>query len=147
MDVVLRATVVYLGLWALTRGLGKRQLSEMTPFEMVVLIVIGDLVQQGVTQQDHSVTGAVLAVATIGLWSGVFALFSWRWQRGRRFIESQPVVLVQDGRVLSDALFAERLPHDELLEAARQNGIADLAQVKYAVLEPGGTISFVPQQS
>jgi uncharacterized membrane protein YcaP (DUF421 family) len=143
METVIRATVVYIALWGLVRGLGKRELAELSPFDLILLIVLGDMVQQGITQEDTSVTGALLAVGTLAFWVIVSSFVTWKWRGSRRVIAGTPVVVVQDGRLLEDSLRYERLPAEEVLEAARAQGIGDLADVKIAVLEPTGTISFI----
>lgn len=147
MELVLRASVIFLILWLLTRALGKRELSEMSPFEMVVLITIGDLVQQGVTQEDYSVTGAAIAVSTIGLWSLLFSWASFRSKRARILLEGNPAIVVRDGKVLDKVLQAQRVPVDELLEAARSSGIGDLSHVRLGLLEPDGKFSFLQYEN
>ena len=143
MEIVFRSTAVFFFLWFLTRAMGKRQLSEMTAFELVLLVTFGDLVQQAVTQEDMSVTGAVLAVGTMGLWITMFSAVSFRWPRTRRVIDGVPVVVVRDGEPIMEALRLERLPLEELLESARKSGIDDLAAIRVGVLEPDGKFSFV----
>ena len=96
MEIVVRATAIYFFLWALTRGLGKRELAEMTAFELVLLMVMGDLIQQGVTQEDTSITGAILAVGTIGIWILAFSWLGYRFRPARHLIEGVPVVVVQE---------------------------------------------------
>jgi uncharacterized membrane protein YcaP (DUF421 family) len=143
MEIVLRATAIYFFLWALTRGLGKRELAEMTAFELLLLVVVGDLIQQGVTQEDTSVTGAVLAVGTIGVWILVFSWLSFRYRPMRNVIEGVPVVVVRDGRPVEPALKLERVTLDELLESARNQGISNLRDISVAILEPSGQFSFL----
>jgi uncharacterized membrane protein YcaP (DUF421 family) len=143
MEIVLRATAIYFFLWLLTRGLGKRELAEMTAFELLLLVVVGDLIQQGVTQEDMSVTGAMLAVGTIGLWILVFSWLAYRHRGARDVIEGAPVVVVRDGRPIDPALRLERVSLDEVLSSARNQGISDLAQVHLAILEPDGRFSFL----
>lgn len=143
MDVVWRAVTIYVFLFLFTRALGKRELSEMSAFELIVLVTIGDLVQQGVTQEDYSVTGAVLAVSTFGFLSLVGSWLGFRHRRLRPLLEGQPVVVVHEGRWLDEVLHVERLHREEVLEAARNQGIADLAGVRLGVLEPDGRFSFV----
>src|SRR3954465_3347953 len=104
MEIMLRATAIYLFLWVLTRGLGKRELAEMTAFELLLLMVVGDLIQQGVTQEDTSITGAFLAVGTIGAWILVFSFPGYRFRPARNRIEGVPVVVVRDGRPVEPAL-------------------------------------------
>ena len=143
MQIILRATVVYFFLWALTRGLGKRELAQLSAFELVLLIKLGDLVQQGVTQEDYSVTGAMLAAGTIGCWVLLFAYVSYRRTGARSALEGEPVLIVRSGQPLEEAMRLERLTLDEVLEEARLQGIADLGKVKVALLEPDGKFSFI----
>ena len=143
MDVVWRATAIYLFLFVFTRALGKRELSEMSAFELIVLVTIGDLVQQGVTQEDFSLTGAVLAVSTFGLLSLMWAYIGFRVKRLRPVLEGTPVVVFHEGRWLDEVLRIERLDREEVIEAARNQGIADLAGVRLGVLEPDGRFSFL----
>lgn len=143
MELVLRTTAVFFFLWLLTRGMGKRELSQMTAFELLLLVTLGDLVQQGVTQEDTSVVGAMLAVGTIAFWSLLFAYVTFRFKSTRTVLEGMPVVIVRDGEVLEPFLHAERMTLEELKEEARNQGIPDLAEVEVGVLEPDGKISFL----
>lgn len=145
MDIVLRATAVFFFILVLVRVMGRRELSKMEPFDLIVLIVIGDLVQQGVTQQDYSVTGAVLAVGTIGVLAVFMSWLSFRFTRVRPVLDGRPVVLVEKGSPIADNLRRERITLDELSAQARLSGIASLEQVQWAVLETGGQISFIPR--
>ena len=147
MEIVVRATAIYLFLWALTRGLGKRELTEMTAFELVLLIVMGDLIQQGVTQEDTSITGAILAVGTIGIWILIFSWLGYRFRPARNLIEGVPVVVVQDGLPVEPALRLERVTLDELLESARNQGIDNLREVRLGILEPSGQFSFLKRSN
>lgn len=142
MEIVLRATAIFVVLWLITRVVGKRQLGQMNAFEFLLLVTMGDLVQQGVTQEDYSVTGAVLAVGTFAILSVIMSWVSWRFPSSRGVIEGSPAVVVRDGEINEDILRYERLPVAELLEAAREQGIRDIADVDLAVLEPDGSYSF-----
>ena len=144
MEIVIRASVVFAGLFLLTRGLRKRALSDMSVFEMLLLVTIGDIVQQGVTQEDMSITGAGLAVGTFAFWISALSWASWRSGRARRAIEGIPIVLVRDGKPVDTALALEQMPLAEVLEAARQNGVDDISKVRCAVLEVSGKISIIP---
>lgn len=143
MEIIVRATALYFFLWLLTRALGKRELAEITAFELLLLVVVGDLIQQGVTQEDMSITGAILAVGTIAVWILIFSSLGWRFPKARRMIEGVPVVVVRDGRPIEPALRLERVTLDELLESARDQGIANLRDVQLAILEPSGKFSFL----
>lgn len=143
MDVVLRATAIFFALFLLLRLFGKRQLGQMTPFEFVSLVVLGDFVQQAVTHNDYSVTGAVLAVATFGFWALVLGWIGYRSDRMRKLIDGEPRVLVRDGEVLHAMLERDKIPLDELLSELRLAGIARVDQVEWAILETNGKISFI----
>ncbi len=143
MEIIARASVVYFFLWLVARGTGKRQLSEMTAFELILLVTLGDLVQQGVTQEDMSLTGAMLAVGTMTVWVVLFSYVEWRYPRTRPLVEGLPVVVVQDGQPVEEVLRLERLTMDELREGARKQGIADLGDIRLGVLEPDGQFSFI----
>jgi uncharacterized membrane protein YcaP (DUF421 family) len=143
MDIVLRSIVVFLFIWVLMRLVGRRELSNMQPFDLIIIIVIGDLVQQAATQQDMSVTGAILSAGTIGLLTVVFSWFSWRFPRVRPVLDGKPIVIVEDGKPLMDNMRRERVTIEELAAQARLKGIESLESVKWAVLETGGQVSFI----
>ncbi|MCW2681016.1 MAG: hypothetical protein JWM62_2417 [Frankiales bacterium] len=146
MEVVWRAAAVYFFLWFITRVIGKRELGQMSAFELVLLVTMGDLVQQGVTQEDFSVTGAVLAVGTFALLMVFFSYLSWRFKGTRRALEGMPVVVVKDGRMLEQVMRYERLSDTELEEGLREQGIDDVRKVRVGVLEPDGKFSFFTEQ-
>lgn len=146
MEVVVRAAVIYFFLWGITRAVGKRELSQMSAFELVLLVTMGDLIQQGVTQEDYSVTGAMLAVGTFALLIVFFAWVSWRWKGSRPVLEGLPVVVVKDGRMIEQVMRYERLTDTELREALREQGIADVTKVSIGVLEPDGKFSFFTRE-
>ena len=143
MEVVVRAAAIYAILWILLRAMGKRELSEVTAFELVILVVLGDIIQQGVMQQDYSVTGAFLALAAFGFWITFLTYVSWRWARARHVIEGVPIVLIADGKPIEKALAVEHMPLDEVIEAARQQGVDDISKIRLAVLEVSGKISII----
>jgi len=143
MEIVLRAAAIFLFLWVLTRAIGKKELAEMSAFELVLIVTIGDLVQQGVTQEDMSVTGAMLAVATIALLVVAMSYVGFRWPGSKRVIEGVPVVVVERGEIVDEAIAIERLTRDEVISSAREQGIDNLQRVRFAVLEPDGSFSFV----
>lgn len=143
MEIMVRATVIFFFVWGLMRVMGKRELSELTAFELVLLISIGDLIQQGITQEDMSITGAMLAVGTIAAWIMAFSFMSFRWRRSRPVLEGSPVLVVHLGEVLENALHVERVTVDELKDAAREQGVEDLSDVRYGILEANGRFSFI----
>ena len=146
MDIVVRAAITFLIIFFLTRVVGRRELSSMEPFDLIMLIVLGDLVQQGVTQSDYSVTGLVLAAGTIALLQVAVSYLNYRFRRVRQVLAGEPIVLIEDGRVLEANLARERLTRGELEEGARQSQLDSLEKVRWAVLESSGQISFIPKQ-
>jgi uncharacterized membrane protein YcaP (DUF421 family) len=143
MEIVIRTVIIFVFVLVLTRAIGRKELSELTAFELILLVTIGDLIQQGVTQEDQSLTGAILAVGTIGLLIVCLSYASFRWRGLRRFVRGLAVVVVRDGRPLEEAMRIERLTIDDVIEGAREQGIDDLGKVKLAVLEPDGKFSFI----
>ncbi|WP_279483150.1 DUF421 domain-containing protein [Aureimonas sp. SK2] len=143
MDIVLRATVMFAVLYLLIRLLGKRELAQMTPFELVVLIVMGDLIQQGVTHNDFSLTGATLAVVTFAFWGLVLSWATYLSPRAERLLEGRPRVIVKAGVLLEDNLRRDRITRREVESEMRLAGIARLSDVAWAILEPQGKISFI----
>ncbi|MCU1398706.1 MAG: hypothetical protein JWN62_1815 [Acidimicrobiales bacterium] len=145
MEIVARASIVFWFVFLLTRGLKRRSLGDMAPFEMILLVVLGDIIQQGVMQQDYSVTGAVLALATFGFWISVMTFLTWKSKKARLVLEGVPIVLVSNGKPIDRALAVEHMPLAEVLEAARQQGVDDLAKIRLAVLEVSGRISIITE--
>lgn len=143
MDIVLRGTVIFVALYVLVRLMGKRELGQMTPFELIVLIVIGDLIQQGVTQNDFSMTGAIIAIATIAFWALAMSWASYLWPRAERLFEGEPRVIVRDGELLTANLRRNRLTLAEIESEMRLAGIGKMKDVAWAILEPRGKISFI----
>jgi uncharacterized membrane protein YcaP (DUF421 family) len=143
MDIVLRTTAIFFIILLVTRVVGKRELASLEPFDVIMLVVIGDLVQQGVTQSNYSVTGATLAILTISLLSVATAYLNYRIRALRPILEGEPVVLIEHGEPIEANLRRERLTVEELMAEARQQQIASLDQVEWAVLETTGRISFL----
>jgi uncharacterized membrane protein YcaP (DUF421 family) len=143
MDLVIRAAVAFLFVYLLTRVIGRRELSSMQPFDLIMLVMIGDLVQQGVTQNDFSVTGALLVGATITLMTVGVSYTSFKFPRLRPALDGEPVIVVDDGEPIDRNLRRNRITLEELAAAARADGIGSLDSVRWAVLETNGRISFL----
>ena len=144
MDIVIRAVVLFVFVWFVTRAVGRRELSTLEPFDLILLVVLGDLIQQGVTQNDFSVTGAVLAGGTMAAMTVLFSYMSFRFPRAAPILEGDPVILVEHGRHLDRNLRRNRITREELAAQARLNQIAHIEDVEWAVLETSGQISFIP---
>jgi uncharacterized membrane protein YcaP (DUF421 family) len=145
MDIVVRGVVLFIFVSVVMRIVGRRELSSLGAIDLVLLIVLGDAIQQGLTQDDYSVTGAMIAVSTIALMQVSLSYVGFRFRRLRPMLEGEPIVIVQDGHVIERNLRRDRITLEEVQEQARQQQIGSLTDVAWAVLEPNGKISFLPK--
>ena len=143
MDVVARAAVMFFVLYVLLRIMGKRELGQLTPFELVVMIVLGDLIQQGVTHNDFSLTGAILAVTTFGFLAILMSWITYLSPRAERLLDGVPKIIIRDGELLAENLRRDRITQSEVESEMRIAGIARMDQVAWAILEPQGKVSFI----
>ena len=147
MDIIVRAFIAFCFVFLLTRVIGRRELSSLEPFDLLLLIVTGDLIQQGITQNDLSVTGLILTVGMFGTLTLVASYLGWKFPRLRPILEPDPLILVEDGKVIERNLRKERITAQEIAAEARLQQIESLDKVKWAVLESGGRISFIPKSA
>ena len=144
MDVVIRAALMYCFLLFITRVVGRRELSTLEPFDLILLIVLGDLIQQGVTQSDYSFTGLMLAAGTIAVMQVSVSWIGYRSpDKAGLVLEGEPIVIVQDGKCLEQNTDRERIRKEEVLEAARKNGIGSLEEIEWGILETSGEMTFI----
>jgi uncharacterized membrane protein YcaP (DUF421 family) len=143
VDIVLRGIVVFAFLYVLMRMIGRRELSSLEPFDLILLIVLGDAVQQGLTQDDYSLTGAFLAIGTIAILQVAVSYANFRFPKLRPVLDGEPIVVVQDGKPIERNMRRERVTIEDLAAAARQQNIAKLDDVQWAVMETSGAISFI----
>jgi uncharacterized membrane protein YcaP (DUF421 family) len=146
VEIVIRALVVFVFLWMVTRAVGRSTLGELSTFELLLYVTMGDLVQQGVTQQDYSLTGAVLAVGTFALLTVALSWLQWRVPQVRPWVTGRPVLVFREGEILEGAMKSQRLAVADFLVAAREQGIRRTSDIEYAVLEADGRLSFFPYQ-
>jgi uncharacterized membrane protein YcaP (DUF421 family) len=142
MEIVFRALVLYAFLWGVTRAVGRSTLGELSTFQLLLYVTMGDLVQQGITQQDYSVTGAVLAVSTFAVVTAGLSVVNLRWPAARPVVHGTPVVILRDGEPDAAAMRAEGMAVADLFAAAREEGIRRLDDIQVAVLEADGKVSF-----
>jgi uncharacterized membrane protein YcaP (DUF421 family) len=147
MDLVIRAAVVFFFIFFVTRIVGRRQMSDLEPFDLILLVVLGDLVQQGITQSDESVTGALVVISTIALLSVAVSWVSFRIRPARILTEGEPIVLVQDGRPIERNMRRERITIDDIQEQLRTSEMSSIEELKWAILENDGQISCIPRDS
>jgi uncharacterized membrane protein YcaP (DUF421 family) len=145
MDIVIRAAVIFFVVFLITRNVGRRELSMSEPFDLILLVVLGDLVQQGVTQSDSSLTGTVLAISTFALLTVLVSFISFRVRRMRSVLQGKPLILIEDGNVIHENLRRQRLALDEVLSEARLQQVAALDDIRWAILKTHGAISIIPR--
>jgi uncharacterized membrane protein YcaP (DUF421 family) len=143
MDLVIRAIAVFFFVLLLTRVIGRRELSQLAPFDLILLIILGDALQQGLTQDDYSVTGAIIIVGTFAVLQVCMSWLGYRFPPLRPVLEGEPLIIVQDGKPIEKNLKRERLTLEEVMEAARLHEIGSLDDVRWAVIERNGEISFL----
>jgi uncharacterized membrane protein YcaP (DUF421 family) len=148
MDLAVRAVAIYFFIYLLTRVVGRRELSSLGPFDIILLVVIGDAVQQGMTQDDYSVTGAFIVISVIAVLQVFMSYLSFRFRPVRRVLEGEPIVIVQDGKPIERNLRRERLAIDEVMEKARSSAqISSMDEIQFAIVENNGAISFIQKKS
>jgi uncharacterized membrane protein YcaP (DUF421 family) len=144
MDIVIRASIAYVTILMLMRIVGRRELSTLEPFDLIMLVVIGDLIQQGGTKNDFSVTGLLIAAGTIALLQAAVSWVGFRSpRRAGLVLEGEPIVLVQGGSLIQRNVKRERLTPEEVFEAARTQNIASVDEIEWAILETTGEITFI----
>ena len=142
MDILIRSLAIFLFLWLVVRVGGKREVAQLSAFDMILLVTVGDLVSQGIVQEDYSVTAAVIAVATFTLAGIALNAFTFRYPRFRPWLAGRARIVVRDGEPLLDTLAGERMTIQDVHEAARGQGIRRLSDIELCVLETDGSFSF-----
>ena len=147
MDLVVHAVAVFFFVLVLTRVIGRRELSQLAPFDLILLIILGDALQQGLTQDDYSVTGAIIIVGTFAVLQVLMSWLGFRFPPLRPVLEGEPLIIVQDGKPIEKNLKRERLTLEEVMESARLHEIGSMDEVEWAVIERNGEISFLKKQN
>lgn len=142
MEIVVRAVVLFAFLWLITRVAGRATLGELSTFQLLLYVTMGDLVQQSITQQDYSITSGVLAISVFALLTIAISWVNARRADLRPLTHGTPVVILKAGEPLLETMRRERLSVDDLMAAAREKGIRRLTRIDLAVLETDGKISF-----
>lgn len=145
MDIALRAIFLYAFVVLLMRVMGRRELSSLSAVDLVLLIVLGDAIQQGLTQDDYSVTGAIIAISTIAALQVGISYLSFRSRRARRILEGEPIVIIQDGKLIERNLRRERLAEEDVAEEMRSQQIGSVEDVQWGIVESNGGMSFIPK--
>jgi uncharacterized membrane protein YcaP (DUF421 family) len=145
MEFVLRAIVVYFIVMVLFRLVGKRSLAEITPFDFVLLLVIGESTESALVGSDHSLTTLFIVVLTLMTMARLMDLLKLGSEKASKVLEDVPLIIVENGKPIKERLKEEFLREEDVMEAARElHGLERMEQIKYAVLETGGSISIIP---
>jgi uncharacterized membrane protein YcaP (DUF421 family) len=147
MEVVVRVTVVYLFLMVGLRVIGKREFGQLTPFELVTLLLIPEIVTDALTGPDHSVTAAIIGVTTLLTLVFLLSLFAYRFPPFGRLTEGKPALLARQGGLVAETMHRERVAPDEIGLELHKYGLEHVSQVKWALLEVDGSITLVPWSS
>jgi len=148
MDSVLRAAAMYLALMVLFKIAGRRSLADLTTFDFVLLMIIGEATQQALLGDDFSLTNALMVIVTLIAIDVGLSLLKQRSQWVSRLIDGGPTVIVEDGRILKSRMRLARLVEADIMEAARSSqGIETLEQIKFAIIERNGKISVIAKES
>jgi uncharacterized membrane protein YcaP (DUF421 family) len=147
MDLVLRAIALYVFVLIIMRMVGRRELSTLTPVDLVLLVVLGDAIQQGLTQDDYSVTGAVIVISTIAVLQVFTSYVTYRSRRAKRVIDGDTIVLIEDGKLIDRNLRRQRLRPEDVAEELRLEGIGSFSDVRWGILESNGSFSFIKNDS
>jgi uncharacterized membrane protein YcaP (DUF421 family) len=145
MDIVLRAAVAYVLILFVLRVMGRRELGSLSAADLILLVVLGDLIQSGVTQSDMSMTGVTIAITTFALMAIATSYLGFKSRRVHRVLQGEPLIIVENGRPIERNLRGERLTLDDIMVEARKSQIETIDQIKWAVLEASGTITFIKQ--
>lgn len=140
-ELILRGVIVYLALFALLRFIGKKHVGELSPFDLVVLLIISETVDGSLIGDDKSLTGGLISAATLVAVVQLVGYLTWRFRPVERFVDGKPRILVRHGEICGDVMRSEQVTRAELMEALRREGCSSLQNVRYAILETDGSIT------
>lgn len=143
LEIIARTAIIYIAVLVGMRLSGKRQVGQMTPFDLVVLLLIANAVQNAMTGPDTSLVGGLVAAATLLGLNAIISRLALRSKRVRHVVEGTPTLLVHSGKVVHENLAREGIGEDELVQALREHGVATVEEVQGAVLEIDGSISVI----
>lgn len=146
MDSVLRIAFIYFFLMIALRVMGKREMSEMSPFELVTLLMVPEIFSTALAREDYSMTHATVGVATLFTLVFITSLLTFRFKRIEKLVDGEPTILVSDGKPIERNLKRERVTTDEVASEIHKAGLHDMKQVRWAILEPDGKIAIIPRK-
>ena len=143
-ELIVRSAIVYAALIGILRATGKRQVGQLAPFDLVLLLVLSNAVQNSMNGGDNSLIGGLISAVTLITLNHVVGIATFKSKRLEAIVEGRPLIIVHNGRVFEDVLARAKLTHHELDAALRQNGCACVDEVHSAILENNGSISVIP---
>ena len=146
-DLIIRGVVVYAFLLILLRITGKRQVGQLAPFDLVLLLVLSNAVQNSMNGGDNSLVGGLISAATLIALNHTIGYLTFRNKKLEAVVEGRPQLVIHDGKVFEDVMARSQLTHHELNAALRQSGYASPEQVQAAILENNGTITVMPRKN
>lgn len=148
MDVIIRAVFIYLFLLLIFRITGNRSLARITPFDFILLLIVGEATQQALLGNDYSLTNAALVITSLVVLHIAFSLIKQRSPKVEQWLEGTPIIILENGQPIKKRMDKERIDESDILESARQTqGLERLDQIKYAIFEKGGSITVIPKSS
>ncbi len=146
-SIVIRCIIIYLFVFVILRLAGKRTLSELKTFDLVLLLILSEATQSAMMNSDNSILGAMIAIGTLIFIDVAVSFFSSKSRDFDRIINGVPMIILKNGTPIRERMEKARVQTDDILEAARKtHGLESLSQIKYAVLEKGGEISIIPAE-
>lgn len=146
LELVTRAASIYLVLFLLFKVWGKKHLGEMAAFDFVILLIMSEAVQNSLVDDDKSIPGGLIVVATFMILTSIMNIISFKFRKAERFLEGTPKVIVRNGKIMDEVLKKERISLPELLESIREQGVLHLHDVGLAILEANGKVSVIKKE-
>jgi uncharacterized membrane protein YcaP (DUF421 family) len=141
VELILRGIVVYFVIFGLLRFIGKKHVGELSPFDLVVLLIISETVDGSLIGDDKSLTGGLISAATLVIVVQIVGYLTWRFRSVERYVDGVPRILVRHGHVQDDVMGSEQVTRAELIEALRREGYSSLDKIRFAILETDGSIT------
>ena len=145
-EFIARGVIIYVFLLLILRLTGKRQVGQLSPFDLVLLLVLSNAVQNAMNGGDNSITGGIISATTLIVANGVVSRITYKSKKMERLIEGRPEILIHNGKLFTEIMKREQLTHHELNAALRTAGCACIEEVHYAILDNTGEITVHPKQ-
>ncbi|MEW6056382.1 MAG: YetF domain-containing protein [Bdellovibrionota bacterium] len=147
METVLRVLIIYAFITIVLRILGKRELSELSPYELVMVMLVPELATQGLNRNDYSITNSIIGISTLLSLVFLNSVLTYRFKKISEAIEGAPSILFHDGKFFEDTMHRERVSADEIISEMHSAGIETLGELKWVILEPDGKLSCIRKEN